>query len=243
MPPRRRCRRLPRSARGSSGPRRATRCSTAAPRRSRPATRPPSPLGDGEDRRRGRTPDGRARLLRLRPRRMADAHFDRAQAARLPGHAPPRARVPGSPRRALPRPRPRGWLPSTPLKETERRRDRWLAAKGVEQTEIDALAALNPDLLQRIARRAIGSFFDSSRERHVNEARTAYLEAAQEALEEQLDREESLVRAQFRPESDALASVNRAVESRLGVVVVVPWRRREMPAQRSEAPMNHAMGM
>ena len=34
-------------------------------------------------------------------------------------------------------------LPSTPLKETEKRADRWRAAFGVEQTEIDALATLS----------------------------------------------------------------------------------------------------
>jgi hypothetical protein len=33
-------------------------------------------------------------------------------------------------------------LPSTPLKDTERRGDAWQAAMGVEQTEIDALASL-----------------------------------------------------------------------------------------------------
>jgi hypothetical protein len=36
-------------------------------------------------------------------------------------------------------------LPSTPLKETEKRADRWRQAFGVEQTEIDALATLQPD--------------------------------------------------------------------------------------------------
>jgi hypothetical protein len=32
-------------------------------------------------------------------------------------------------------------LPSTPLKDTERRADKWKAAKGVEQTEVDSIAA------------------------------------------------------------------------------------------------------
>ena len=44
-------------------------------------------------------------------------------------------------------------LPSTPLKETERRSDRWRAAWGVEQTEIDASATLRPRLLRRIVKR------------------------------------------------------------------------------------------
>jgi hypothetical protein len=41
-------------------------------------------------------------------------------------------------------------LPSTPLKETERRANRWRETFGVEQTEIDALATLRPDVLREI---------------------------------------------------------------------------------------------
>jgi hypothetical protein len=54
-------------------------------------------------------------------------------------------------------------LPSTPLKpvEKEKRADRWRAAMGIEQTEIDALV-MRPDLLQQIARDALGAFFDAT---------------------------------------------------------------------------------
>ena len=51
-------------------------------------------------------------------------------------------------------------LPSRPLKATERRADRWREAMGVAQTEIDALAALRPDLLRRITSEAVEPFFD-----------------------------------------------------------------------------------
>lgn len=81
-------------------------------------------------------------------------------------------------------------LPSTPLKDTERRADRWTAAKGVEQTEIDALAALKPDLLNRIVRDAIRPFFDTSLNQRVREAKRAWMEQAQARLEEQLDHAE-----------------------------------------------------
>ena len=47
-------------------------------------------------------------------------------------------------------------LPSTPLKDTEKRADKWRAAMGVEQTEIDALASLRPDLLRDIASAGAG---------------------------------------------------------------------------------------
>ncbi len=51
-------------------------------------------------------------------------------------------------------------LPSTPLKATEARAARWLEKTGREQTEIDALAALRPDVLEQIARDAVAPFFD-----------------------------------------------------------------------------------
>jgi hypothetical protein len=52
-------------------------------------------------------------------------------------------------------------LPSTPLKETERRADRWREVLGHEHTEIDSLAALRPDVLERFARNAIAPFWDA----------------------------------------------------------------------------------
>jgi hypothetical protein len=76
-------------------------------------------------------------------------------------------------------------LPSTPLKESERRADRWREAMGVEQTEIDALATLRPDLLRQIARDAIAPFFDSTLEDRVRDARQEWLAAAQARIEEQ----------------------------------------------------------
>ncbi len=51
-------------------------------------------------------------------------------------------------------------LPSTPLKPTEKRADKWRAHHGHEQTEIDALAALHPGELRRIALEALAPFYD-----------------------------------------------------------------------------------
>jgi hypothetical protein len=51
-------------------------------------------------------------------------------------------------------------LPSTPLKETEKRASRWRDVMQHEQTEIDALAALRPADLQQIARAAVEPFYD-----------------------------------------------------------------------------------
>jgi hypothetical protein len=51
-------------------------------------------------------------------------------------------------------------LPSTPLKETEKRADGWRARYGVQQTEIDALASLQPQVLREIVEQAIWPFYD-----------------------------------------------------------------------------------
>jgi hypothetical protein len=73
-------------------------------------------------------------------------------------------------------------LPSTPLKETERRADAWREAMGVEQTEIDALASLRPDLLRQIALDAIAHFYDDTLSARVRQARIEWLQEAQEVL-------------------------------------------------------------
>ena len=84
-------------------------------------------------------------------------------------------------------------LPSTPLKETERRADRWREAHGgLEQTEIDALATLRPDLLRQIVIKAVDPFFDRTLASRVFEAKGAWLDQARDVLQEQLDTEDML---------------------------------------------------
>ena len=80
-------------------------------------------------------------------------------------------------------------LPSAPLKETERRADRWREATGIEQTEIDSLAALRPDLLRQIAEQAIAPFFDPTLSRRCSRVATKWREACQEAVDDQTDQE------------------------------------------------------
>jgi hypothetical protein len=75
-------------------------------------------------------------------------------------------------------------LPSTPLRETEKRADKWKAAFGVEQTEIDALAALRPELLRRLADAAIAPYFDYSLRTRADEARQEYVAELQRLLNE-----------------------------------------------------------
>jgi hypothetical protein len=78
-------------------------------------------------------------------------------------------------------------LPETPLKETEKRADKWQTLKGVAQTEIDALATLRPDLLRQLARNATLPYFDLTLEGRVRQARQAWIAQAQAWINEQLD--------------------------------------------------------
>jgi hypothetical protein len=96
-------------------------------------------------------------------------------------------------------------LPSTPLKETEKRGDAWMAAWGIEQTEIDALASLQPQLLRRIATTALAPFFDNTLDARVFEAEAAWRTAAQAAIEDQMD-------------ADHLARIRDDAEQRLETV-------------------------
>jgi hypothetical protein len=83
-------------------------------------------------------------------------------------------------------------LPSTPLKDTEKRADNWREAFGVEQTEIDALATLQPRILAEIVTGAISPYFDPTLAARVADARREWEEAARQMLESQLD-DEALV--------------------------------------------------
>jgi hypothetical protein len=93
-------------------------------------------------------------------------------------------------------------LPSTPLKETEKRADKWRAAFGVEQTEIDALATLQPNVLREIVIEAIENYHDRSLYLRVSRAKSDWERAAEEALEEQID-------------SDALAAIRERASGKL----------------------------
>jgi hypothetical protein len=61
-------------------------------------------------------------------------------------------------------------LPDSPIKEGDKRAAAWRARWGYDQVEIDALAALRPDLLDRIARAAVAPYFDVTLESRFAEA-------------------------------------------------------------------------
>jgi hypothetical protein len=79
-------------------------------------------------------------------------------------------------------------LPSSVLKETEKRSAKWRAAWGIEQTEIDSL--LTPGrqhILRKLAHDAITPFYDRTLDQRVSEARDRWLDEAQAAVEAQTD--------------------------------------------------------
>jgi hypothetical protein len=101
-------------------------------------------------------------------------------------------------------------LPSTPMKETERRADKWRERFGVEQTEIDALATLRPHLLAQIVEEAVAPYWDETLdERHIEAMQDAQREAQQvlaaiiEAKQDQLDAVEAVL-------AEARAATERA---------------------------------
>jgi hypothetical protein len=102
-------------------------------------------------------------------------------------------------------------LPSTPLKETEKRADAWREAWGIEQTEIDALASLRPDLLHSIARAALAPFFDHTLDARVMDAYSQWTDAAARIVAEQLGGEE--LRRLQRQATEKLATIRAEVDA------------------------------
>lgn len=118
-------------------------------------------------------------------------------------------------------------LPDSPIKESEKRGKDWKAAMGIEQTEIDALASLNPKLLAKIARAACAPFFDTTLAGRVAEARRAWLEDAQEVVDDRLDDEQVEV---FREQAAAkLAEMSADIDA-LNAALQVDVTYDDLPA-------------
>jgi hypothetical protein len=107
-------------------------------------------------------------------------------------------------------------LPSTPLKETEKRADRWREEFGVEQTEIDALATLQPDVLREIIEGAFDPYFDRTLKDRVAEAEADWLAEAQAAIDAQVDPEVlAALRAEATEQLSQLESAIADINERL----------------------------
>jgi hypothetical protein len=103
-------------------------------------------------------------------------------------------------------------LPSTPLKDSERRADTWRADTGREQTELDSLIALHPGMISQIAREAVRPFFDPTLASRAANLSLAWENKARERLLacEQYDPACALLE---RARADAAAAIKAAVEA------------------------------
>jgi hypothetical protein len=108
-------------------------------------------------------------------------------------------------------------LPSTPLKDTEKRADKWTAAMGVEQTEIDALAALQPRLLRELTENAISPFYDDTLTDRVWLAKHEWQEQAQQILDRHSGEHIEALRANA---ADRLAEKREEIQQILDAVRV-----------------------
>lgn len=98
-------------------------------------------------------------------------------------------------------------LPSTPLKETEKRGDKWRAMMGYEQVEIDALIALNPSALREIVLDALQPFFDFDLAKRTEDAVEEWNEEAEQIAESRPEYSESRERV-----TKAFEEVKEAIE-------------------------------
>lgn len=79
-------------------------------------------------------------------------------------------------------------LPQSPIeKGKEAEAESWRDATGVDQTEIDAIATLQPELLAQIAEEWIAYFRDDTLDRRVAEARNEWVSAAQVVVDAGID--------------------------------------------------------
>jgi hypothetical protein len=109
-------------------------------------------------------------------------------------------------------------LPSAPMKDTEKRADRWQAAMGVQQTEIDSLVTLRPGVLTQITNEVITPFYDRTLDRRVREAREGWIVEANEIIDAGLDDEErERIRGEAAVRLEELAEEINELKERLSV--------------------------
>lgn len=84
----------------------------------------------------------------------------------------------------------------TPIKDTERRKDKFEAKYGAGAVELDALEALYPGELARLLNREMSRYYDSTLTRRI--------EQAHQAIRTRLAKEQSLVYSHYQNEIDAI---------------------------------------
>jgi hypothetical protein len=121
-------------------------------------------------------------------------------------------------------------LPSTPLKETEKRADRWREKMDMEQTEIDALATLRPDVLTDIVTLALTPYWDDGLEYRTRKAERAIAQVVQDIIARELvARGEDVARARALHKQAVVAAS-------LAFKVIKPLMRDVAEAARAAIP-------
>jgi hypothetical protein len=107
-------------------------------------------------------------------------------------------------------------LPDSPIKPGEKRATAWRAKWGREQVEIDALAALRPELLDRIVRAAVAPYFDPT----LNDrfAAATALPDGVRSWARRLPAHKSLIRAIHAAHSPARQAIETLNKAMLGAV-------------------------
>jgi hypothetical protein len=106
-------------------------------------------------------------------------------------------------------------LPSSPLKPSEARADRWRGAMGIEQTELDAAMALQSEAFVAAIEQAILLYFDETLAERVGQATHDWRERARAAVEEQTNVEEL---AELQDRYDAAREEIEAINDRLNEI-------------------------
>jgi hypothetical protein len=133
-------------------------------------------------------------------------------------------------------------LPISPLKESERRADKWREAMGVEQTEIDALVTLQPDLFREIAHAAIAPFFDQTLESRAWQIREDWQQRAQAIVDasidqDHLDQVRTDAQAKLAELREEIRAINDAMRFNLSDFDVPPVPALPEPIINGDQPM------
>jgi hypothetical protein len=104
-------------------------------------------------------------------------------------------------------------LPSSPLKQGEGRSEIWEATYSMQQTEIDALATLQPDELKRLARAAVAPYFDAGLRRRVTLAEVSWRNRVRDEIAAVIDNDAlEALKERAREALGELAAVNLDLE-------------------------------
>jgi hypothetical protein len=103
-------------------------------------------------------------------------------------------------------------LPSAPLKHKEKRASKWREAFDHDQTEIDALVELYPDVLRQATHDAIAPFYDFDLAHRVDQARQEWQQKADQALAEHPAYQEAVEQIEAAWEAAAEAVVKLSEE-------------------------------